>query len=136
MRVFKGHTGGVNSLCLSADGRWALSGSYDNTLRLWELDWDYEAMDPADWDESARPYLENFLTLHTPYAASLPDGEPSEAEIIRALTREGTPVYTDDDFNQLLETFANAGYGWLRPEGVRRELEKMTMNWTGPPPIA
>jgi len=136
VRVFKGHTGGVNSLCLSADGRWALSGSYDNTLRLWELDWDYEAMDPADWDESARPYLENFLTLHTPYAASLPDGEPSEAEIIRALTREGTPVYTDDDFNQLLETFANAGYGWLRPEGVRRELEKMTMNWTGPPPIA
>ena len=89
-------------------------------------------MDPADWDEGARPYLENFLTLHTPYAAALPDGKPSEAEIIRALTREGTPIYTDDDFNQLLETLANAGYGWLRPEGVRRELNKMAANWTGP----
>ena len=25
------------------------------------------------------------------------------------------------------------GYGWLRPEGVRRELEKMTAEWQGPP---
>ena len=37
MRTFEGHTQGVHSVALSADGRWALSGSYDNTLRLWEV---------------------------------------------------------------------------------------------------
>ena len=32
-----GHTGRVTSVALSADGRSALSGSVDNTLRLWEV---------------------------------------------------------------------------------------------------
>ena len=36
-RVLKGHVCEVNSVCLSADDRWALSGSWDGTLRLWEL---------------------------------------------------------------------------------------------------
>ena len=27
-----------------------------------------------------------------------------------------------------------AGYGWLRPEGVRRKLEEMAAEWTGPLP--
>jgi len=130
--VFQGHMDSINSVCFSANGRWALSGSDDKTLRLWELDWDYEALDPADWDEGARPYLENFLTLHTPYIAALPDGKPSEAEIICALTRKGAPIYTVADFNHLLETLANAGYGWLRPKGVRSELDKMAESWTGP----
>jgi hypothetical protein len=25
--------------------------------------------------------------------------------------------------------------GWLRPEGVRKELEKMAKHWTGRPPL-
>jgi WD40 repeat protein len=32
-----GHTGAVNSVTLSRDGRYALSGSDDKTLKLWEL---------------------------------------------------------------------------------------------------
>jgi hypothetical protein len=35
----------------------------------------------------------------------------------------------------LLEILSYGGYGWLRPEGVRRELEKMAAAWTGPPPL-
>ena len=31
-----GHTGGVNALCLLPDGRLA-SGSYDTTIRLWDM---------------------------------------------------------------------------------------------------
>ncbi len=37
VRVFKGHTKGVNSVCFSPDGRYALSGGNDYTLRLWEV---------------------------------------------------------------------------------------------------
>ncbi len=64
LRTFQGHTNTVTSVCLSADGSFALSGSNDQALRLWEL----EAHDPVDWDKEALPYLEIFLNQHTPYA--------------------------------------------------------------------
>jgi WD40 repeat protein/serine/threonine protein kinase len=35
--VFTGHTQWVNSVCLSADARLALSGSHDQTLKLWDV---------------------------------------------------------------------------------------------------
>jgi len=124
--TFEGHSGAVTSVCLSADGRWALSGSTDGTPRLWELDWDYEEVEPADWDEGARPHVTNFLTLSTPYAANVPlDRTPSEEEVTKALTRWGRPSWTQEGFQRLLETLADAGYGWVCPEGVGRELEKM-----------
>ncbi|NUQ66363.1 MAG: serine/threonine protein kinase, partial [Pirellulales bacterium] len=136
VRTFEGHAGGVTSVCLSADARWALSGSSDNTLRLWELDWDYEFPGWAHWDEAARPYLETFLTLHTSYAAALSaDREPMEAEIQAALTRRGGPTWSDADFQCLVDTLGCAGFGWLRPEGVRKKLNEMAANWQGPPPL-
>jgi len=36
VRIFEGHNKTVSSICLSADGGLALSGSWDNTLRLWD----------------------------------------------------------------------------------------------------
>src|SRR5205823_5177943 len=36
--VLKGHTGSVESVCLSADGSRALSGSRDGTMRLWDVE--------------------------------------------------------------------------------------------------
>jgi WD40 repeat protein len=130
LRTFEGHTDSVTSVCLSADGRYALSGSWDKDLRVWLLDWDLEETQPADWDEGARPYLEVFLSAHQRYAGEMPAGrEPTDEEIVRALTREGRSAWTEDDFHQLLHTLGCAGYGWLRPEGVRRELVKMTADW-------
>jgi WD40 repeat protein len=131
--TFTGHASDVTSVCLSVDGRLALSASWDHnstvtqgTLRLWNLDWELEDQLPADWDEGARPYLENFLVLHTPYAAPLPKNrKPSEEEITLALTRSGIPTWTRKDFQNLLYTLGCAGYGWLRPKGVRQQLEKM-----------
>jgi WD40 repeat protein len=117
----------VHSACISLDGRIAAMACRDKTLRIWSLDWELEDRSPADWDEGARPYLRNFLTLHTPYAAPLPEGDqPDDEAVTLALTRRGKPSWTDEDFNQLLHTLGCAGYGWLRPEGVRRELEKIS----------
>src|SRR5262249_24331581 len=36
LSTFAGHADAVTSACLSADGRYALSGSTDRTLKLWE----------------------------------------------------------------------------------------------------
>jgi len=131
VRSLEGHAGCITSVGLSADGRWVLSGSSDKTVRLWELDWDFEVREAIDWDETARPHLANFLTLHTPYAAVLPtDCKPSEEEITMALTRKGIPKWSEEDFKQLLHTLVCAGFGWIRPEGVRRELEKMVGSWS------
>jgi WD40 repeat protein/pSer/pThr/pTyr-binding forkhead associated (FHA) protein len=124
LRTFEGHTDEVSSVCLSTDSRFALSASKDKTLKLWVLDWELEDQPLADWDKRAQPYLENFLTLHTPYAATLPENrDPIEEEITLALTRRGTPTCTEEDFKKLLYTLGCAGYGWLRPEGVRQQLK-------------
>ena len=92
--------------------QWEEIGEYEKIISCWALDWDYDFPAPADWDEGARPYLDIFLTLHTPYG---PDG----------LRRVGKPQWTEEDFQKLLQELGYRGYGWLRPEGVRRELEKM-----------
>ena len=124
--TFEGHTNRVQAASFLPDGRHIVSASYDNTLRLWILDWELEDNEPSDWDDRACPHLENFLTLHTPYAGALPQNrQPTENEITLALTRRGKPAWTEEDFRGLLHTLGCAGYGWLKPEGVRRELERM-----------
>jgi WD40 repeat protein len=37
VRTFEGHTNSVDAVAVTPDGRFALSGSSDKTLRLWEL---------------------------------------------------------------------------------------------------
>jgi len=102
---------------------------------LWELDWEYEFPGWAEWDDGAQSHLETFVTLHTPCQGPLPRGrEPTHEELTAALTRSGKPTWTEADFQGLITTLQHAGFGWLRPEGVRRELEKMAAEWTGPPP--
>jgi WD40 repeat protein len=126
LRTFTGHSHSVHSVCLSSDGRLALSGSDDGTMRVWNLDWELEDKSPADWDEGARSHLDNFLLLHTPYAATLPtDRQPTKEEINLVLTRSGHPSWTEEDFQNLLYTLGCAGYGWLRPEGIRQQLASM-----------
>ena len=128
IRVLTGHRYDVRSVALSRDSRFAISGGLFDAVRLWEIDWEYEAPELQDWDEGARPYLTNFLTVHTPYGST----DPDHAEF---LVRRGRPVWSHEDWLGLIRTLQCAGYGWLRPEGVRRELEKMAADWQGPPPL-
>jgi WD40 repeat protein len=111
IRELEGHRWSVSKIALSPDQRRILSIG-GQTLRVWELEWEFEFPEPVDWDEGARPYLETFLTLHTSYDA---DG----------LTRRGTPAWSEEECQQLLTELGHHGYGWLRPEGVRNKLEEM-----------
>lgn len=124
--IFAGHTAEVCSVSVSTDGRWLLSGGKDQTLRLWELDWELEARDPAEWDDGALPALRTFLAQHVPYTGALrPDRSLSEEKIELALTRRGKPVWGEQDFQALLRHLQQSGYGWLRPAGVRVKLAEL-----------
>ena len=60
-------------------------------------------------------------------------GPPTEDDLTLAMTRKGPPSWTENDFQDLLRTLGYAGFGWLRPEGVRRQLTRMARDWKGPP---
>jgi hypothetical protein len=142
LRTFAGHLDAVTAVAMSADGRFALSGSADRTLKLWILDWELEDRQPADWDDRALPYLKAFLRVLAPYRVEqapvrkrtmreivhmplshLFKSPSTEEEFTRALTRRGKPRCTERDFQDLMHLLACAGYGWLRPEGVRAKLK-------------
>jgi WD40 repeat protein len=38
LRSLEGHTGGVNAVAVSPDGRFIVSGSEDRTVKVWELE--------------------------------------------------------------------------------------------------
>ena len=128
LQTFEGDLLGV-----SDDWARVFSRTLGKEVKVWHLDWELDQEETGNWDEGARPYLQTFITLQTPYAGHLPESrEPTEEEIGRALTRKGQPEWSGDDFQELLLALGCAGYGWLRPEGVRRELEKMAAKWNGP----
>jgi len=136
LRTFEGHTASVSSARLSRDSRHIISGGEDATLKLWILDWELEGRKLADWDEGAMSYLEAFLTTHMPYVGEVPrEGDLSDEEISQRLTRQGTSVWTDEDFKGLLYTLGCAGYGWLRPEGIKINLDYLARRWQGPPEL-
>ena len=104
--ILEGHTKEIYSVSISIDGRYVVSGSRDTTLRVWELIWDLEFPDPVEWDERMRPYLGIFLTL-----------------------RKGK--WGEEDFRLLIDELASKrGYGWVRADGIRKELEKMTKEYS------
>jgi WD40 repeat protein len=99
IRILDGHERGSTCLSLTPDGRFLLSGK-DDSLRLWELDWDLTAYDATDWDSGAEPYLEVFLRHHG-------------------------PSWTEKDLDALLRRLQDVGYGRVRAAGVRTQLARM-----------
>lgn len=135
VRVLRGHCDSVTSLRLSADGRMAVTGSKDGSMRLWILDWCLVAQHEMDWDERARPFLQTFLTLHTPYVAdrSASGVNGQDDRIFPSRVHCGRPCWTDEDFQCLLQSLGCAGLGWLNPKGIQQELEQMARVWNEPP---
>ncbi|MGB3346188.1 MAG: tetratricopeptide repeat protein, partial [Candidatus Humimicrobiia bacterium] len=120
LKSFKGHENSIYDIGISPDGRYIISCSSDKTIKLWQLDWDYEFPEEADWDEGVKPYLnEIFLNLHAPYSS---DG----------IKREGKSSYTEVDFEELLKDLGYRGYGWLKVEKVRQKLKEMVQEWKAP----
>ncbi|MCX6162216.1 MAG: fibrobacter succinogenes major paralogous domain-containing protein [Ignavibacteriae bacterium] len=65
---------------------------------------------------NARPYLENFLTLHQPCSE---DG----------LSGIKKPIYKEEDFKKFMNDLKLRGYGLLKPEVIKAKLHKLTDNW-------
>jgi hypothetical protein len=127
LATFEGHIANMGVVAFSPDACLALAADEDHTIRVWELHWDWEFPASEDWDEGARPQLVNFLTLHTPFVSTDPDSR-------ELLVRRGRPSWQESEQRLLLRSLQCAGYGWLRPEGVIRELEQMAADWEAPPP--
>jgi len=101
---------------VAPDGRSAITGEQaDPALRLWRFEWEWTFPEETDWNDGAEPYLYFFLVRHL--------GGPSPLEGIRSLI--GEPEWSEDDFIGLLSELELRGFGWLRPDGVRRRLEQM-----------
>ena len=66
---FIGHTGEIKAVAVSADGRWALSGSNDQTIKLWNL-----TEIPSSGNAEIVPTLTLFPTADGEWIAWTPDG--------------------------------------------------------------
>jgi WD40 repeat protein len=109
VRTLEGSNAELAAVAVSRDGSCILSGGKDGTLMLWDLDWEIEEKQPADWHESARPYLDVFLALHSR----------------RILGVIPWTSWSERDFEQLMAKLCDVGFGWLKREGVHRELRQM-----------
>ena len=52
LAVLKGHTQGVLSVSISPDGKKIVSGSYDNSIRVWDTDTGREILPPLQANNS------------------------------------------------------------------------------------
>jgi hypothetical protein len=98
----------VADLVVDRDGGTAASVGADGSARLWFLDWEPELVESGHWDDRVRPFLQVFLRQRESGSA---DG--------------GRPTWSDQQVETLLEDLGRRGFGWLAPERVEQELERL-----------
>ena len=123
LSVFEGHQDGVTTAVFAPDGQSFVAGSRNGQLTYWRLDWEPEVRRSSNWSEEARPLMEIFLTMKTPYTDSPPE-------------RKGRAKWDREDLDRFLAGLGRAGYGWLNSMGVEKELEDATRMWAGPREVA
>jgi hypothetical protein len=123
LRTFEGHNAAINSVCFSPDGRYAFSGSEDETIKVWILDWELVERPGARWDEKVKPWLEAFLRTHF-QSTGMPSG------IERGDRVENLRIKRSE-LRELLYDLGCAGFGWLPPKRIVRELKAMVSGGPG-----
>ncbi len=99
------------------DGR-RLIAFIGDTVMVWRLEWEFEPREEADWDKGALPMIDAFVSVHVPRVsadAGLPD----------FFVRRGAAQWSRPDFDQLMQRLSRFGFGWLRPDGVTANLQKL-----------
>ncbi|MEQ8189724.1 MAG: protein kinase, partial [Candidatus Eremiobacterota bacterium] len=94
VKILEGHTSAVSSVFITSEGRFVLSAG-EETIRSYELDWNYEFPDKQIPDEGIRPYIKTFLHNN------------------------------EEDVQKLLVTLGQCGYGWVSEVEVRKEVERL-----------
>ena len=125
LRTMAGHGVDLLKAAFSFDARCAYSEDRDKVFKIWRLDWELGDRGWADWDESARPWLEAFLCRRAPFEILRLIGCDSGQVPEESSPPTGRPTWSEEDFQELMGALGRAGYGWLRSEGVRRKLEEM-----------
>jgi WD40 repeat protein len=114
-----GHTGEIKAVAISADGQWALSGSVDQTLRLWSL-----THLPTSGNREILPALSLFPSTDGSWIAWTPEGyftaSPHGTDLIgysinRGITKMAPYVSAD----QLYDRF-------YRPDLIQQRLHGET----------
>ncbi len=108
VRVVEGHSGPVADLVIDREGGMAASVGSDASVRLWSLDWEPELQASGQWDDRVRPFLKVFLRQR----------ETDSAE-------GGRPTWSDHQLVSLLADLGRRGFGWLAPDQVEQELERL-----------
>lgn len=68
----------------------------DESYHIFRIDWEYQFPGFTDWDEGAQLYLNTFLARY--------------------------PHWEQEEFDGLIQELQDRGYGYIRPEGVRKKL--------------
>ena len=84
------------AVALSPDGDTMLRSIVNGNTKWYAVSWHYEFPGFTDWNEGARQYLNTFLTLY--------------------------PHWGQKEFKTLIEELQNHGYGFIRPEGIKKKL--------------
>ena len=121
-----GHTGEIQAVAVSTDGRWALSGSNDQTLSLWPLE-----PRPAAQDAEIAPALTLFPTVHGEWIAWTPDGyfaaSPRGSELAGYSINQGPDAVAKYvSMDQLYEEF-------YRPDRIHERLQGKVSKPAQPP---
>ncbi|MDP6505668.1 MAG: hypothetical protein QF886_18750, partial [Planctomycetota bacterium] len=119
LRSFEGHTKELKAIKFSPDGRYALSGSSDQTVLLWELDWDFEFPAAESLDKTIKPFLLNFLLQQCP---------SDEATGIRS----GTPTLDEESFERLAHEMRIRGFGWVPEDSLKETVTAALKSWQMP----
>lgn len=99
----------VHGIAVSPLGNRLLAAVADEAVHVWHLDWEPEATSAADWEESARPFLETYVSRRI----------GAHAGATRRMT------LSDADVDGLLADLHRRGFGGLTRETVRPRLETL-----------